>query len=194
MTKHKPDNGLPGDTPIDYAKWMIKWPLIVVVLIAVLICGSVRTVQWWLEKYEEAEVTMMALKCDWPRLVDRRTGSAIEKFTGLFLIKKKRTEETPSALFRGVETPKERDNPPARIVLMGRRTDHHSGTYKFGIFQEEKTNSLSNFSYAFDRNTLEVTYYFDIWKGTNKRSTECTEITEKELLENVDLRIAKFAK
>ena len=194
MTKHKPDNGLPGDTPIDYAKWMIKGPLIVVVLIAVLIGGSVRTVQWWLEKYEESEVTMMALRCDWPRLVDRRTGSAIEKFTGLFLIKKKRTEETPSALFRGVETPKERDNSPARIVLLSRRTDHDSGTYKFGIFQEDKTISPSNFSYAFDRNSLEVTYYFDIWRGTNKRSTQCTEITEKELLENVDARIAKFAK
>ena len=194
MTKHKPDNGLPGDTPIDCAKWMIKGPLIVVVLIAVLIGGSVRTVQWWLEKYEESEVTMMALRCDWPRLVDRRTGSAIEKFTGLFLIKKKRTEETPSALFRGVETPKERDNSPARIVLLSRRTDHDSDTYKFGNFQEEKTISPSNFSYAFDRNTLEVTYYFDIWRGTNKRSTECTEITEKELLENVDARIAKFAK
>ena len=142
MTKHKPDNGLPGDTPIDYAKWMIKWPLIVVVLIAVLIGGSVRTVQWWLEKYEESEVTMMALRCDWPRLVDRRTGSAIEKSTGLFLIKKKRTEETPSALFRGVETLKERDSSSARILLLSRRANHGLEDYKFGIFQGEKTNAL----------------------------------------------------
>ena len=193
MTEQKPDNVPPGDTPIDYAKWVIKWPLIAVVIIAILIGGSVQTVQWWWEKYEDSEVTMIALRCDWPRFVNRRSGSAIDAFIGLYLIKRKRTEDTPSALFRGVETLKERDSSSARILLLSRRANHGLKNYKFGIFQAEKTNALSGFSYAFNRDTLTVTHYFDFWRGTNKRSTNCTEITEKELFESLDARIAKFA-
>ena len=183
-----------GNTLIDYARWVIKWPLVVAVLIAVLIGGSVRTVQWWWEKYEESEVIMIALRCDWPRFVNRRTGSAIEEFTGLYLIKKKRSEDTPHALFRGVETLKERDKYSAGIVLLSRRTDHNSDYYKFGKFHEGRANALGEFSYTFNRHTLKVTYYFDFWKGTDKRSTDCTEITEKEFFENVDLGLAELSK
>ena len=40
-----------GGRLIDYTKWVIKWPLVVAAVVAVMIGGSVRTAQWWLDKF-----------------------------------------------------------------------------------------------------------------------------------------------